>query len=108
ERDRRIRELRGGIEDRVAVRRALRDVVGSDRRIRARAWIDDDLLLPALGQMRQQHARGKVVASAEGERDYDAHGLRGKVLREGGAEGKRQGRSEKGAPESGEHADLLL
>ena len=82
--ERRDRDRAGsGDEQRIAVRRGLRDVLGADSAGRARAVVDHDLLAQVFGEFLADRARGKVDAAAGGERHHDAHGFVGIVLRAG-------------------------
>ena len=77
-----LRILRGSEQQCVAVGRALCHVIRADDRCRARARIDQHLLLPALRERRDDNARVRVAAAAHRKRNDEAHGLGGERLRQ--------------------------
>src|SRR5262249_9098315 len=77
----RSRERRAGDEERVAVRRTLRDDIGADGAARACAIVDDDLLAERIPDgFAEKPADDVVWASAGRKRDDEAHWSGGIVL----------------------------
>jgi len=67
-------------QQRVAVGRGLRHLLGADVAARAGAVLDDHLLAEADAERLGHHARAVVGDAAGGERHHDAHRLRGILL----------------------------
>jgi hypothetical protein len=63
-------------EERVAVRRRLRDVGGRDKSVAARTVLHDELPVQALGHLDGEQARGHVHPAARRERHHDADRFR--------------------------------